>query len=531
MGSCALGVVLAWSAPATAQSVISAFGNFAYPKLGDRMVRVADANGDGIEDFVLAGDPGFSVGPPYATVALVSGSNGTLLQTHSDPQFASGYGASLAAAGDLDHDGFGDFAFGAQSNSSGAVPRVLAFSGKTAAQLFEVQNPFGTAFGGFGRPLAGIGDVNGDGTADLAIGNPFSTAFPLTVVSGVDGSTIYALINEHIGVGLAAVGDVDQDGAVDYAMQVDATLDSIAIHSGATGALLRSLSSHFSGADFGKSITYAGDIDNDGIPDLAASDLLSVGLTAGLGGIYVYAGATGAEISQVRNPFYGSFYGGGFGLCLAGGEDVSGDAQPDLVIGTPLSLLPVMVADAATGRWLAALPTALNLVQGRAVAIVADRSGDGVADVADSAGTIAFAAVSSLRIRAIDKTSVESVGTICPGSGGFTPVLQGTLTPAGANDSISIQLTQGLGGAPCVLLASLPGIVQTSTSCGFLFISPWISPLTIVTTLGGTGPGQGTLAAGGNVLAGFGAITIQAVVADPGALKSLALSNALVMKG
>ena len=95
----------------------------------------------------------------------------------------SGWSASTAVRGDFDGDGFGDLAIGVSENSGQGAVHILRGSATgitTAGSQFWSQNSIGiadTAENGddFGRSLA-VGNFNGDGFADLAIGTPGENA-------------------------------------------------------------------------------------------------------------------------------------------------------------------------------------------------------------------------------------------------------------------------------------------------------------------------------------------------------------------
>jgi len=124
-----------------------------------------DANGDGFDDWII-GAPGVST--TRGRVQVISGADNSILHEILGVNTGDQLGAGVVGAGDLDGDGYGDFAYGipgfdgAAGNNTGAV---RAHSGRTGAELFTIEGDL--AADRIGSTLGGGHDVNGDGIADV----------------------------------------------------------------------------------------------------------------------------------------------------------------------------------------------------------------------------------------------------------------------------------------------------------------------------------------------------------------------------
>jgi glycosylphosphatidylinositol phospholipase D len=232
-----------------------------------------DPNGDGIDDILIGAPMGADqageaylllghAGPFSATFDLSildpanggDGSQGTILLNDGYARM----GSSVAAAGDVNGDGFADMIIGAPNalangESSGRafvvfgrangfpaefdLARLLPPNGGDGSEGFALNGVSSGEMAGF--TVAGAGDVNADGIADLLIGAPRSAhsgtaylvfghsgTFPaefelasLLTDNGGDGTQGVALIgaqNEGTpGMGVGGAGDVNGDGADD----------------------------------------------------------------------------------------------------------------------------------------------------------------------------------------------------------------------------------------------------------------------------------------------------------------------------
>ena len=185
-------------------------------------------------------------------------------------------------------------------------------------------DPAGSATGRLGTGASGIGDVNGDGVADVAVTNG---ANELLIVSGRSG------VVHCRGTALpplAPLPDVSGDGIPDLLAR-SLTSNSVAVISGASCQVLSTCNAP-SATGIGSSVTSLGDINADGTPDWATGAPASVtGSPAGQ--VLVFSGQNCTLLYRVTDPILSS--GAGFGSAILGPGDLTGDGWPDLVVGAP----------------------------------------------------------------------------------------------------------------------------------------------------------------------------------------------------
>jgi hypothetical protein len=233
----------------------------------------------------------------------------------------------VAGAGDVDGDGVPDLIVGAPFTSGGQLSRsgrATLYSGRTGGviRLYEGEE----SGANLGLAVAGVGDVDGDGYDDVAITVPGDSGRgSVRVHSGRTGGRMFLFFGSsgsYLGQSVAAAGDVNRDGFADVIVGAPVE-DAAYVLSGRTGQLLRRLQ----GTDaFGASVCGVGDVNADGFPDLAVGSP-----NGGPGRVELFSGQTFGLLRRV----YEWQPGEGFGSSLAGGGDVNGDGVPDVAVGMP----------------------------------------------------------------------------------------------------------------------------------------------------------------------------------------------------
>lgn len=309
---------------------------------GHWVLPVSDLSGDGLADLVIAA-PHARVTDQIARGIVVARSpkTGAELWKHAETE-SENLGWDLAPTEDEDGDGHPDLFVGAP----GERGRVYLLSGKSGSVLrtYVPREPVES----FGWYLARLDDADGDGRADLAVGAPAATDSTgarigeAWVISSADGRELrrWKGTDPRGGFGgvVAAVSDLDGDGKDEIAVAAPGTEDQkrtipgeVLIHSGATGSELRRWSGKQPGELFGRMIVAAGDLDRDGVEDIAIGAPWHRRESADrVGRVELRSGRSGAVLGEL----FGDEADDWFGWHIRRAPDPDGDGRPALLIGS-----------------------------------------------------------------------------------------------------------------------------------------------------------------------------------------------------
>jgi hypothetical protein len=254
----------------------------------------------------------------------------------------------------------------AAGTNGGTVGAVVVFNPDTSVRFVEM--PFGAGY--TGAVKTAVGDVNGDGTADIVTLSDFDQ---VVIYSGRDQSILanYALPAFPGGLNVA-VGDVNGDGTADVILGTAAGLNAVVAFSGATQTQLLGILpfAEFSLPGLAQTgVTLAaGDLDGDGKAEII------VGTASQYGFVATYNNS--GQLQGVLAPFALTAIGG---VTVAAG-DVNGDGRSEIVVGLTSFIPAVIVYDGTSRALLNAAVVYPGQAGGVTVATV-DRNGDKKAEI------------------------------------------------------------------------------------------------------------------------------------------------------
>jgi len=249
------------------QKISDSTGNFEGNLLegdsfGRSIANIGDFDGDGIVDLAVGSywddDGGLNSGAIYI---LFMNNDGTV-KSHQKISDSTGnftdiivagdcFGNAITSLGDLDGDGIVDLAVGAHDNYTpgtkyeriGAVYILFLNSDgtvKNSQEISDTKGNFGVIepYASFGNAISNIGDLDGDGIIDLVVGsygdsdNGYDSGAAFIIFLNIDGTVkshqkissidgnfdVVLEVGDNFGTAVASIGDLDGDGIVDLAI-------------------------------------------------------------------------------------------------------------------------------------------------------------------------------------------------------------------------------------------------------------------------------------------------------------------------
>ena len=356
---------------------------------GRSVSEAGDFNGDGYDDIII-GAPSFDKGQyHYGMAFLYYGPPGGLLWPFplqlggdvTNPYF----GNSVAAAGDVNGDGYDDVIIGAPTSP---------FDGKAFIYYGDAFLNFPPkSFLSAGDVVSGAGDVNGDGFADVIVAaydfDHYKGRVSLYLGSahGIKTTPSTSIVGTHgiyFGKNIGGIGDVNGDGYSDIAVGAkdynngQTGEGAVFIYHGSVHGLSTTpacvLESNINSAALGE-VSGAGDVNRDGFDDLVAG-------ADGIGKVYLYLGSTTGLTNSIPIIFQGS--GSRFGFRTSGAGDVNGDGFDDILVAAESDTASLYFGNASgldTGNSVLFQGNQNDSFFGCSVSGAGDVNGDGFADI------------------------------------------------------------------------------------------------------------------------------------------------------
>lgn len=313
---------------------------------GRAVAGAGDVDGDGVPDLIVGAAGVDAHGIDSGSAYVFSGRDGGLIHEFRGDFARMRLGGAVSGAGDVDRDGFADLIVGGQPDSNTPQPRGFArvYSGRDGSVLYEFIG--GASTSRLGCAVDGVGDVNGDGVPDLLVGDwrdgtSAAGAGSVSVFSGADGSLLLRVYgeraNDRLGTVVGRVGDIDGDGRADllaatpWADAASLDVGLVRVYSGADGRVLHSIHGSATLDFFGGAAAGIGDFDADGVPDFAVGAYGDDDGGSGSGSVTVYSGADGSVLLRIDGDSAADEL--GYSVCGAG--NASGRRSADLAIGAP----------------------------------------------------------------------------------------------------------------------------------------------------------------------------------------------------
>jgi hypothetical protein len=342
--------------------------NQAGAAFGRSVASAGDVNGDGYADVIIGAhlysDGESEEGAAFLYLGSASGLSTTPAAILEGKQAGAWFGYSVASAGDVNGDGYGDVIVGAfkyDDNGLQDQGAALVYLGSptgistTPVTILECHQ----ANASFGISVANVGDVNGDGYSDVMVGaihynNGHTEEGAVFLYAGsASGLSTTPVWQQSAGQDYAFMGtrissgDLNGDGYSDVvvgAFLYDNTLSdegAVFVYYGSPTGLPAApdvlLAGGQVGAWFGYGVSIVGDINGDGYRDLVVgAPLYDDNGSVDEGAAFVYLGSASGIVATPVATLESNVAGSSFGDGIAGAGDINGDGIDDFMVGASL---------------------------------------------------------------------------------------------------------------------------------------------------------------------------------------------------
>ncbi len=329
---------------ATAATTLSGAATNSY--FGFSVADAGDVNNDGYDDVVVgAYGQSSNQGRAFVYHGSATGLATTATRTLSGVTNAR-LGYAVSGAGDVNNDGYDDIIVGAWGVSSNQGRAYVFHGSASGVAATPTTTLSGAASSRQGWSVARAGDVNNDGYGDVMAGTAYTTTAAGRVVihhgsaTGVSATAARTLTgvgtNVRYGYAIGGGGDVNGDGYDDIVIGshgYSTSTGRVYVHHGSASGIPATAATTLTGpstsSNFGIAVRVLGDVDDDGYDDIAVG---APAVTTNTGRAYVFRGSGTGVGTSASTTLTGTTTGGYFGTSLAG-IDVQADGYVDLAVG------------------------------------------------------------------------------------------------------------------------------------------------------------------------------------------------------
>ncbi|MBK8945356.1 MAG: FG-GAP repeat protein [Ignavibacteriae bacterium] len=320
-------------------STISMQGSGIQNVFGYSVSSLGDVNKDGFDDIIISAR-GYDSNKGSAYIYF----GGTDVDNYADvicfgENSQDYFGTIISKIGDINNDGYNDVFIGAPSFESDKGKGYLYFGGSFMDNIPDIVFIGNKFYDHFCSSASGIGDINGDGYDDLAIGSNKNGNGSVNIYLG--SNNIYHVADlilqkdgsSNFGHSIASAGDINNDGYDDFLISYQNAVpnnNAVSIYFGNKNLL--DISNSFiviekTDVNFGQSVSAAGDVNSDGYADI----IIGAGSATSIGSSYIYFGGNAMDSEPDIKLSDGNFY-DAFGYSVSTVGDINKDGYDDVIV-------------------------------------------------------------------------------------------------------------------------------------------------------------------------------------------------------